>query len=159
MDGFNIATSSCFTLGIQKTHQIAVERINGYWDFVLKEISRRAAVGEQLYGFHESALLYRYTGNYAPMLGIRESYRINCDVMLTQNDLTEKINSQQLKRYIACGSHPVDLHVRGNIHGWELCNFNQTKAQPSGIPYDCLIPKRFDNVLIACRAYEQVILL
>lgn len=96
---------------------------------------------------------YGHTRECAPVLGIRESYRIHCEYMLRQSDLIQRIKANDLKTYIACGCHGIDLHVYGNIDSQKVVDFNQNEVQPSGIPYACLILKKLTNVLIACRAY------
>lgn len=96
---------------------------------------------------------YVHLGEWAPMLGIRESYRIVCERMLTQQDLSIKIHSQHLQDFIACGSHSIDMHINGNIDRNKINDFNKNKLQPGGIPFDCIRPKKLSNVLIACKAY------
>jgi hypothetical protein len=73
--------------------------------------------------------------------------------MLNQNDLEKQISSSDLKSYIACGSHLLDLHVKGSLDAGEIGHFNSKCRRPSGIPYKCIVPKSLTNVLIACRAY------
>lgn len=96
---------------------------------------------------------YIHLGQWAPMLGIRESYRIVCERMLTQQDLTVQIDARNLQDYIACGSHCVDMHINGNIDRNKINDFNKNQLKPGGIPFDCIRPKHLSNVLIACKAY------
>jgi hypothetical protein len=96
---------------------------------------------------------YVHQGEYAPMLGIRESYRIRCEYMLTQTDLTTLISSKELKDYIACGSHTVDMHITGNICKCAIEKFNENDLRPGGIPFNCIRPVNLANVLIACKAF------
>ena len=102
---------------------------------------------------YNSTLVHRYL--YAPnwkyleqnkMLGIRESYRIKCDRMLTQTDCEKLItlNDIQKDHIIALSTWYADLHnaiVKINNSGF------------NGIPYESLIPTAFTNVLIASRCY------
>lgn len=104
-------------------------------------------------GYSYEQRKWNYTGRYAPMLGIRESYRINCDYMLRQDDLTKLIDSADLGRSIACGSHIIDFHVWRTIDREQVSYFNKYKIVPSGIPYDCLLPLSLNNVIVACRAF------
>ncbi len=81
----------------------------------------------------------------APMLGIRETYRVVGPYVLTEHDLRQGFDRQPHKDMVALADHRIDLHGgRG-----------QTRLivveQPYGIPYRCLIPKGWDNVLVACR--------
>lgn len=106
-----------------------------------------------LRGYSYDQRKWNYTGKYAPMLGVRESFRINCDYMLRQDDLTKLIDSTDLGRNIACGSHNVDFHVWKTIDRGQVNDFNNHHVVPSGIPYDCLLPLKLNNVIVACRAF------
>lgn len=81
----------------------------------------------------------------APMLGIRESYRVVTEYVLRQQDLEAGLSSQNHPDVIAVADHSMDVHgagsqrVRGELTG------------PYGIPYRCLIPKGAENLLVACR--------
>jgi hypothetical protein len=83
--------------------------------------------------------------SFAPMLGIRESYRVVGEYVLTQNDLTAGLARQSHPDVIAVADHSLDVHgsgsrrVSGELKG------------PYGIPYRCLIPKGRPNLLVACR--------
>ena len=87
---------------------------------------------------------YEFHG-FAPMLGIRESYRVVSEYVLTQQDLEAGLNRQTHPDIIAVADHSMDVHGKGSqrVHG-------QLKA-PYGIPYRCLIPKGSTNLLVACR--------
>ena len=87
--------------------------------------------------------------NTASMLGIRETYRANCERILNENSLTipfynYKKETDNLNRIIAIGNHPVDIHTTQGIKP-------SIKVIPYGVPYGCLIPKKLKNVLIASR--------
>ena len=81
----------------------------------------------------------------APMLGIRESYRVVGEYVLTQHDLLAGLKKQRHPDIIAIADHSMDVHGagRGRVHG-EL-------SGPYGIPYRCLIPKGWGNLMVACR--------
>ena len=80
---------------------------------------------------------------YAPMLGIRESYRVVGEYVLNQNDLLAGYKIQSQKDIIALADHPMDVHGK---------NTNlSTLSEAYGIPYRCLIPKGWSNLLVACR--------
>ena len=83
--------------------------------------------------------------SYAPMLGIRESYRVVSDYVLTQHDLAATLTGQTHQDIIAVADHAMDVHGDGGrrVHG-EL-------KGPYGIPYHCLTPKGTTNLLVACR--------
>jgi hypothetical protein len=153
MTGLNISGWAVLNLSRECAYKMAVEQINNYWEFIRREVARRKRDGKPLYGYSDKVLIQRPNGVYAPMLGIRESRRTVCDYMLRQQDLAKLIRSSDLGRNIACGSHEIDFHVYGSLTFDKVNAFNEEKLCPSGIPYDCLIPVRFDNVLVACRAY------
>ena len=82
--------------------------------------------------------------SYAPMLGIRESYRVVGEYVLREQDLVAGIEKQPHTDLIALADHPMDIHgLRGGLG---------KVAAPYGIPYRCLIPKGgWTNLLVACR--------
>jgi hypothetical protein len=139
--------------GVDKIYKKACSLIDDFWNFIKQEYQRRKAGGLPTYGYCGKDMDYIPTGEYAPMLGVRESYRIECDYMLRQSDLCVRIQSNALKDFIACGSHEIDLHEKGSLNAADIGKFNTNCLKPSGIPYGCLVPKMLDNVFIACRAY------
>lgn len=80
----------------------------------------------------------------APSLGVRETRRTVCEYMLKQQDLESGLVRQQHPDIIAIADHPMDFHGAGGH-----C---QGVRSAYGIPYRCLIPKGFDNLLVSCRA-------
>ena len=80
---------------------------------------------------------------YAPMLGIRESYRVVGEYVLNQNDLLTGYRMQSQKDIIALADHPMDVHGRNSSLS--------TLPEAYGIPYRCLIPIGWSNLLVACR--------
>lgn len=91
----------------------------------------------------------------APILGIRETYRTSCERMLNENSFYEQISSQRLTGKsnldtpIAVGNHSVDIH--GGSGGDVDTDFINSHMKPYGVPYGCLVPKGFTNVLVASR--------
>lgn len=81
--------------------------------------------------------------SYAPMLGIRESYRIVCTYVLTQNDLLDGLSNQKHKDIVTLADHPMDLH--GENSSLKILK------EAYGVPFRCLIPRGFDNLLVAGR--------
>ena len=79
----------------------------------------------------------------APALGVRESYRIVGEYVLTEHDLLAGLSGQRHPDIIAIADHAMDVHGRGGG-----C---RELAQPYGVPYRCLIPEGMTNLLIACR--------
>lgn len=81
--------------------------------------------------------------SYAPKLGIRESYRVVTEYILTQHDLLQGISQQKHDDIITLADHPMDTH--GKDSGLNIIK------DAYGVPYRCLIPKGWDNLLVACR--------
>lgn len=80
----------------------------------------------------------------APMLGIRESYRVVTRYVLNEHDLVAGLPGQTHTDIIAVADHPCDVHGAGG-HLGEL-------KTAYGVPYRCLIPAGpWQNLLVACR--------
>jgi hypothetical protein len=80
----------------------------------------------------------------APMLGIRESYRVVTRYVLNEHDLQAGLPNQQHPDIIAVADHPCDIHGAGG----HLAVVNTAY----GVPYRCLIPAgSWENLLVACR--------
>jgi len=88
----------------------------------------------------------------APMLGIRESYRVVGEYVLTQHDLLAGLAKQNHPDIIAIADHSMDIHGSGRA---SICN---ELAGPYGVPYRCLIPRGMENMLVACRgaSFSQI---
>lgn len=86
---------------------------------------------------------YRQTW-IASMLGIREGLRVVCEKMLTENDILLGLSRQSDNDIIAIADHALDRH--GENGGCRECD------EPYGVPYRCLIPKGWSNLLVAGRA-------
>lgn len=86
---------------------------------------------------------YRMTW-IAPMLGIREGRRALCEKMLTENDIRRGLSRQEEPDIIAIADHALDRHGAGG--GCLELN------EPYGVPFRCLVPKDWLNLMVACRA-------
>lgn len=78
-----------------------------------------------------------------PMLGVRETYRTFCEKMLTENDILRTLRRQDDPDIVAIADHALDRHCEG-----ASC---PEVEHPYGIPYRCLIPKGWRNLVVACR--------
>ncbi len=80
----------------------------------------------------------------APMLGIRESYRLVARYVLKEQDLAAGLSRQVAEDIIAIADHPCDIHGGGG--------HLTAVSGPYGVPYRCLIPAgNWENLLVACR--------
>jgi NAD(P)-dependent dehydrogenase (short-subunit alcohol dehydrogenase family) len=80
----------------------------------------------------------------APMLGVRESYRVVTEYVLAQHDLVDGLERQKHSDLIAVVDHPCDVHGQGGHLG--------RVEGAYGVPYRCLIPSGgWANLLVACR--------
>jgi hypothetical protein len=85
----------------------------------------------------------------ASQLGIRESRRILGDYVLTAEDLR---GGRQFPDTIAAGAYPIDIHpATGAGLGFETLGEDHSYE----IPYRCLVPADFDNVLVAGRGISS----
>lgn len=81
----------------------------------------------------------------APALGVRETQRIAGEYVLNENDLLAGLSGQKHPDIVCLADHMMDTHGGHSKHRGEL-------PEPYGVPYRCLIPKGFQNLLVACRA-------
>lgn len=82
------------------------------------------------------------------MLGIREKYRVKCEQMLTTADLATQATSQNIATLhaVALSTWYVDIHTPNQ-------SYSVNNIVANAIPYECMIPECYTNVLIGCRAY------
>ena len=113
--------------GYDKTYEQAQQIVQAHWHWLQQ--------------FPEFAS-YEFV-SYAPLLGIRESYRVVGEHVLRQEDLQQSRNEQPHTDIIAYADHAMDVHG-ANSHCRELKDYY-------GVPYRCLIPKNMENLLVACR--------
>jgi glycine/D-amino acid oxidase-like deaminating enzyme len=79
----------------------------------------------------------------APMLGVRESWRVRTEYVLRQEDLGRGLPGQTHSDVIAIADHPTDRHGEGGGLGEPEFAY--------GIPFRCLVPRGWRNLLVACR--------
>lgn len=83
--------------------------------------------------------------DFAVMLGVRESYRVVGEYVLTEHDLRAGLAKQKHADIVALADHSLDVHSSGRG------GFCSELAAPYGIPFRTLIPRGKDNLLVACR--------
>jgi hypothetical protein len=79
----------------------------------------------------------------SPALGVRETRRVVGEVVLAEQHLKAGFSGQRQDDLIAIADHALDRHGAGGGCG-EL-------TEPYGVPFGCLIPKGYRNLLVACR--------
>lgn len=80
----------------------------------------------------------------APMLGIREGYRVKTKYVLREDDLAKGFDAQKHDDMIAVADHPCDIHGEGGAL--------RSVETAYGVPYRCLLPdSAYENLLVACR--------
>ena len=79
------------------------------------------------------------------MIGIRESYRLKGEHILSADDVLSGFGEQNRRdEIIAFSDHPIDIH--GGVNpGLKILD------KPYGIPYGCILPQNISNMLVACR--------
>ncbi|MCK5155626.1 MAG: FAD-dependent oxidoreductase [Spirochaetales bacterium] len=81
--------------------------------------------------------------SFFPEIGVRETYRVIGEYILTEGDVKITPDKNYFNDTITIADHSLDRH--GAKAGGNL-------KRPYPIPYRCLIPKGYTNLLIACRA-------
>lgn len=77
-------------------------------------------------------------------VGVRETRLIHGDAVLTEAQVRACAKPADA---IACSSWPLENHGRGRATNWEFL----PDGEWYGIPWDCLVVKGFDNLLVAGR--------
>ncbi|MCE6991834.1 FAD-dependent oxidoreductase [Dyadobacter sp. CY323] len=83
----------------------------------------------------------------APALGVREGHRVVTQQILTEQDIRGGLVQQLGEPIVTIADHALDTH--GKSTGRAGC---AELDMPYGVPYPCLVPKGFSNLLIASRA-------
>lgn len=80
----------------------------------------------------------------APLMGIREDYRVITQYVLREKDLRDTWERQTHTDMIAVADHPCDIHGKGGGLVPVVSAY--------GIPFRCLVPEgTLKNILVACR--------
>jgi hypothetical protein len=91
------------------------------------------------YGFDRYRLLHLF-----PFTGVREGPRLIGRYVLTENDARAGYPDQpRASECVAFADHALDVHGEGH-----LC---RELERPYGVPLDCLLPREWDNLIVACR--------
>lgn len=79
----------------------------------------------------------------SPRLGVREGPRLVGRYVLRQQDLDAGLAGQDHDDIVALADHAVDFHGARPSH--------EVPNGPYGVPFRCLQPVEYDNLLVACR--------
>jgi hypothetical protein len=92
---------------------------------------------------------YQFLG-FAPQMGVRETRRVVCEYMLSENDILTGWDRQTHPDLIAMSDHEIDVHGEAHFHQWSQYAY--------GIPFRCLVPKGWDNFLVAgrCAGFSHI---
>ncbi len=79
-----------------------------------------------------------------PVMGVREGPRLVGREVLTQHDVRSgAVDTSGASRIVALNDHPLDTHGRGG-------GVKELDA-PHGVPYECLLPQEYENLIVASR--------
>jgi hypothetical protein len=79
----------------------------------------------------------------APEIGVRESRRIMGEYIMTELDCTSGLKGQEHPDIVVIADHTLDMH---NSFDLPVAN------GPYGIPFRCLRPRGFGNLMVASKA-------
>ncbi|MCP5265255.1 MAG: FAD-dependent oxidoreductase [Burkholderiaceae bacterium] len=100
-------------------------------------------LNQRVPGFEEA----RFSG-LAPRIGIREGRRIVGDHVLDGEHITQ---ARKCTDGVARGGHPIDVWVPGRGVHWKIVR----DGGRFDIPFGCLLPQAFDNLLVAGRCLSS----
>lgn len=134
--------------GFETKYNVLKEEMIKHWKTIKN--------GKMVNAFPHPTSEYKYDG-VAPMLGVRESYRAKCERMLHETMLYKNVSLDNIKssdnnldKVIAVGTYIADLFNDPKISNADASTIS-SKIATYGVPYGCIIPKGFDNVLVASR--------
>ena len=112
--------------------RILKERVLEYYDWLIRNFG------------------LRYKLKYIfPVHGVRESYRIKGRYVLSESDLRAGMFDQpHSDRLIAFADHMIDVHGTSAVKH----KLPPDLKIPYGIPYECLLPREYDNLIVASHA-------
>jgi hypothetical protein len=117
----------CLGLGPEAAYAECRRRILAHWHWT-----------QTTHGYERWELCW-----VAPTLGVREGPRVMGEQVLTEHDLDAGVRGQAHDDIIALADHAKDVHGEGGG-----C---PEVREPYGVPYRCLVPRGFSNLLVACR--------
>ena len=132
-------------------YKVMRDRTLEYWKFNKLHMQIAYEQGNNYYyGHHVSYRNYGFV-DFLPMIGNRETFRIVCEEMLTQNDLaTLATNGDNV---IAVNDHGIDMHVITGLNWSAVQDFNENTLKPYAIKYGSIIPKGLKNAFVPSKCY------
>jgi hypothetical protein len=122
-----------------------------YWKFIKLQLQIAYENGQSTYrGWNVSSRTYGFV-DFLGMVSDRETFRINCDEMLTQNELSTLATNDN--EVIAVGSHNIDFHITNGLNVADIENFNDNLLKPYAIKYGSIIPVGLKNVFVASKCF------
>ena len=111
------------------------------------EILARRQVGEMMHFFRENSASFDHSAlmSIATHIGVRESRKLKGVHILTADEIK---NCVEFEDTIALGNYEIDIHNPSGT-GTELYYFKDDEYYR--IPYRSLLPKEYDNMLVAGR--------
>lgn len=116
-------------IGYAEAYKECRKRVLGHWHFIQTHYPEFRA--------------YRISW-IAPSLGVREGPRVKGEYVLTELDVRSGLSHQKHEDIIAIADHAFDVHGNGSRGCVEL-------REPYGVPFRCLIPRGWENLLVAGR--------
>ncbi|MBE7043004.1 MAG: FAD-dependent oxidoreductase [Ruminococcaceae bacterium] len=117
------------------------------FDVSQAEIEARRQVYEMVHFLKENSTAFEHSTiiNIANEIGIRESRKLKGVHILNQDELKNMVDFEDS---IAVGNYEIDIH---NPAGGGTTHYYFKEGEYYQIPYRCLLPKEFDNMLVAGR--------
>lgn len=111
------------------------------------EMVARKQVYEMVNFLKENSVAFKNSTiiSTANHIGVRESRKLKGVYVLTEKDITEFVDFEDT---IALGNYGIDVH---NPSGTGTMQFHLKDGEFYRIPYRCLLPKEYDNMLVAGR--------
>jgi hypothetical protein len=141
----------------ERANMMCEERVRTHWNWLRKKINRWA---EDFCRQHAIPVFHYELSETAPMLGVRESYRVVSEYILAEEDIQKGLSNQSQPDIIAIADHPMDmikaslraLAMRDEVFYSDWFPLKSVSVNhPYGVPYRCLIPRGWKNLLVACR--------
>lgn len=150
MMGAGLQGSYALLNSVHDYHAEIKKRTLEFWKFVkLKCQINYELYGAGTYGGWSTTTREYGFKEFFDMVSDRESFRVNCDTMLTQNDLSTL--AQNETDVIAVGSHNVDCHVSTGLG--DITTFNATMLKPYSIRYGSIVPTNINNCFVASKCF------